>query len=55
MLAIPATMQERIKEELLTLPAICGKLTLTITLNCTTSKVVGSMKIKREIEEEIRP
>jgi hypothetical protein len=55
MLTIPATLQKRIENELLTLPAICGKLTLTITLNCTSSKVVGSMKIIRSIEEEVRP
>jgi hypothetical protein len=55
MLTIPANMQERIQNELLTLPVLCGKLTLTITFNCTSSKVIGSMKIKREIEEEVRP
>lgn len=55
MLTIPKVMQERINQELLTLPDICGKVTLSLTFNCTMSKVIGSMKVLRSIEEEVRP
>ena len=55
MLTIPATMQARITNELLTLPEICGKVTLTVTFNLNANKVIGSMKINRAIEEEVRP
>ncbi len=55
MLTIPAKMHERIQEELLTLPSISGKVTLTLTFNINPSKVLGSMKISKSIEEEIRP
>jgi hypothetical protein len=54
-LTIPAVMQERIQAELTSLPAIHGKIMLLISFNCSTSKVIGSMKITRSIEEEVRP
>ena len=53
-LIIPAVLQDRIKAELSTLPAIYGKVVLTISFNCTMNKVIGSMKVKREIEDEVR-
>jgi hypothetical protein len=54
-LLIPKDLQARIGLELATLPAVHGKVSLTITFNCTMNKIIGSMKVKREIEEEIRP
>ena len=53
-LSIPQDMQVRIQHELATLPAVYGKVALTFTFNCTMSMVVGSMKVKREIETEMR-
>lgn len=55
MLTIPAPMLDRISKELLTLPAICGKVTLVVTFNLNASKTIGSMKINKSFEEEIRP
>lgn len=55
MLTIPANLQARIAHELATIPAIHGKITLTLTFNATINKVLGSMKITRSVEEEIRP
>ena len=55
MLTIPKALHDRITKELLTLPAICGKVTLTITLNLTSNRTVGSMKINKSVEEEVRP
>lgn len=55
MMTIPATMRHRIEQELLTLPPVCGKVTITVTFNCTASKVIGSMKINKAVEEEVRP
>ena len=52
-LPIPKDMQARIQTELANIPAIHGKLVLTFSFNCTMSNV-GSLKIKREIETEIR-
>jgi hypothetical protein len=54
-LAIPRILQDRITAELATLPAIHGKVVLTFSFNCTMNKVIGSMKVKREIEDEVRP
>lgn len=55
MLTIPASIQERIDKELATLPELHGKIVLQLIFNCNTSKIIGSLKITRSIEDEIRP
>lgn len=54
-LSIPKDLQARIAMELANLPAVHGKVCLTISFNCTMNKIIGSMKIRTEVEEEIRP
>ncbi len=54
-LTIPPSLQARIDRELATLPAVVGKVSLTFVFNCGTSRSVGSMKVTRTVEEEVRP
>lgn len=54
-LVIPSAFQHRIQAELASLPAVYGKVVLTISFHCTMNKIIGSMKLKKEIEEEFRP
>jgi hypothetical protein len=55
MLTIPVALRERIQAELASLPAVHGKITLLFQFNCTITKDIGSMKVTRSIEEEVRP
>lgn len=54
MLTIPSICQDRIAKELASLPEIHGKVTLTITFNCTTSKVIGTMDIEVSKKDQMR-
>lgn len=54
-LSIPKDLEARIQKELASLPAIYGKVVLTFEFNCTMSKVVGSLKVMKSTQEEIRP
>ncbi len=54
-LTIPKDMRARIEAELASIPAIHGKVVLTFEFNCTMSKAVGSLKVMKSTQEEIRP
>ncbi len=53
-LSIPQEMLARIHVELAKLPAVIGKVSLHLEFNCGTSKTIGSLKIKKSVEEEVR-
>ena len=54
-LTIPKDVLARIHLELASLPAIIGKVNLHLEFNCGSGRVIGSVKIKKWTEEEIRP
>lgn len=54
-LTIPKDIEARIQKELASLPAIHGKIILQIEFNCTMSKAIGSLKILKSTQEEVRP
>lgn len=54
-LMIPLTLQREIDDVLSTLPNIRGKLTIELVLNCGAPGVVGSLKIRKSFEVEVRP
>ena len=53
-LIIPPKMLDRIKRELESLPVVLGKVTLTLEFNCGTGGTLGSLKVKKYSEDEIR-
>lgn len=53
-LVISARFMDRIKKELETIPQVIGKVTLTLEFNCSTGGVLGSLKVKKYSEDEIR-
>ena len=53
-LTIAKHFQEIIQKELASLPAIHGKVIVTFQFNCTIAKAVGTMKVFKTTEEEIR-
>lgn len=54
-LILPSIALSRIQQELETLPALHGKISLTIEFNCGAGKTFHSMKVKRYTEDEVRP
>lgn len=54
-LSVPMDIMNRIEKELVTIPSIHGKVTLTCEFNCGTSGTLSSFKLKTYTEEEIRP
>ena len=54
-LTIPEHLMARIKLELASLPPIYGKVMLQLTFNSGNGKDVGSLKILKSTEEELRP
>lgn len=53
-LSIPTPMLERIKRELENLPAVMGKVSLTLEFNCGIGGKLSSLKVKKYSEDEIR-
>ncbi len=53
-LSIPPKMLDRIKRELESLPAVVGKVSLTLEFNCGIGGTLGSLKVKKYSEDEIR-
>lgn len=53
-LVLPQGIRKRIDQELNKIPAIHGKIVVQLELNCGTQGLLGSIKIKISIEEEVR-
>lgn len=53
-LTIPPKFLDRIRKELESLPAVAGKVSLTLEFNCGTGGILGSLKVKKYSEDEMR-
>lgn len=54
-LSVPTDIMKRIEKEIMTIPSIHGKITLTCEFNCGMSGTLSSFKLKTYTEEEMRP
>lgn len=54
-LVLPAHIRKLIDRELNTIPAIHGKVRIQFEMNCGNQRTLGSLKILKTTEEEVRP